>query len=165
MLVKCCIRIAGPASLALALIAASRAAESDSARLVGTVTDSSGKGLAGAKLLVNRTTDAEVDRKAGLPATVTDTNGHYELTLRFVKGQTLVVREVFADMKGFVRAAPPLQIPLHGGDTTNFSFSLKPGLVLAGNLQLPLLPPERRGKPETIQRLLDVSGPNLEEVV
>ena len=76
-----------------------------------------------------------------------------------------MVREVFADMKGFVRAAPLLAIPLRGGETTNISFTLKPGLMAAGKVRLPLLPTEESEKPEKVRRLLMVSGPTLDDVV
>src|SRR4051812_8711380 len=90
--------------LALAVLAA-RAEEFDSARISGRVTDRSGKPLAGVSVLVNRTEGAEMDMESMGP-TNTDSNGQYELTLRFAKGQTVVVRELFAEKKGYVRGGP-----------------------------------------------------------
>jgi hypothetical protein len=149
---------------ALALVTA-HAAEFDAARLTGSVTDAAGKPLPGATVLVNRTTDAKMDFKSMLIPAVTDKDGQYELTLRFAQGQTVVVREVFAEKKGFVRAAPPLEIRLRAGETAKLPFSLKEGQILAGVVRLPLLAGERDEKPATVQRLLDVSGPNLERMV
>src|SRR5438093_717459 len=108
-----------------------RAAGSDSARLSGRVLDATGKPIPGAKVSVNRTTDAKMDMKSMGPVFAAE-DGHYELTLRFEQGQTCVVREVFAEKKGFVRAGPSLEIPLRNGDMTNVSFTLQKGELLAG---------------------------------
>ena len=141
-----------------------RAAEFDSARVSGRVLDATGKPIPGAKVLVNRTTDAKMDMRSMGPV-FTAEDGHYELTLRFGQGQTCVVREVFAEKKGFVRAGPSLEIPLRNGDTTNVSLTLQKGEVLAGTLKVPLQEYERDEKPEKVQRWLEVSGPKLEETV
>jgi hypothetical protein len=152
------------AALVLALMPA-HAAEFDAARLTGTVTDAAGKPLSAATVWVNRTTDAQMDMKSMLLRAVTDNEGHYELTLRFAKSEIPVVREVFAEKKGYIRAGPPLEIRLHAGETANLPFSLKEGQVLAGVVRLPLLPAERNKTAETVQRLIQVSGPNLEGLV
>src|SRR5437764_1289946 len=112
--------------LALALgLARGQAVEFDSAQIAGTVTDAAGKPISGVSVMVNRTTGARMDLKSMVLPAITDTDGRYELTLRFAKGETAVVREVFAEKKGFVRAGPPLEIPLHAGEKANLAFSLK----------------------------------------
>jgi hypothetical protein len=143
--------------LAFAVLIA-RDEEFDSARISGRVTDQSAKPLSGVSVLVNRSEGAEIDMKSMGPTT-TDSNGQYELTLRFAKGQTMVVREMFAEKKGFVRAGPPLNIRLRAGEKAEVSFSLAEGEVLAGMLKLPLVARESK------KQLLMVSGPTLTNTV
>jgi hypothetical protein len=141
------------------------AADFETARLAGNVTTDTGKAIAGATVWVNRTTGAKMDRESMLLRASTDEAGHYELALRFANGQIPIVREVFAEKRGFVRGGPPVEIPLHPNETAKLSFSLKPGQVLSGFARLPLLEHERNAKPETVRRFIQVSGPNLAGLV
>ena len=140
-------------------IAFAPAEEFDSARISGRMTDTSGKPLSEVAVAVNRTTDADMDMESIGRPSMTDSNGQYELTVRFGKGQTVVVREVFAEKKGYARAGPPLNIRLRSGDKADLSFSLAGGEVLAGVLKLPVQAEERA------EQLLMVSGPTLTNVV
>src|SRR3954447_20928358 len=135
-----------------------------SARLVGKVTNGNGEPIEGATVLVNRTSGARLEK--GLLKSTTDASGAYQLTLRFPNGKTLVVREVFADAKGFVRGAAKSELRLTGGESTNLPFVLKKGESFAGNARVPLSEMERLSgqKAEQIQRMLEISGPALDHM-
>src|SRR3954451_8778220 len=112
-----------------------------SARLVGKVINDNGDPIEGATVLMNRTSGARLEK--GLFKSTTDASGTYQLTVRFPKGKTLLVREVFADAKGFVRAAAKDELRLTGGETTNLPFVLKKGEIFSGNVRVPLTDLER----------------------
>jgi hypothetical protein len=137
--------------------------EFTSAKLTGKVFDSAGKPLAGATVLCNRTTGARVDVDGSFRG-LTDEQGRFELTLRFEQGKTLVVREVFAEMPGYARAAPPADLPLQAGATAEINFELAKGEVFAGVVRLPPNPLEQlsRRKPDQLQRVFEVIGPGTE---
>lgn len=132
--------------------------EFDSAVISGRVTDSTGKPLSGVSVLVNRTTDADMDI-ASMGPSMTDSDGKYELTLRFAKGKTVVVREMFAEKKGYVRGGPPRNIRLRAGEKAEVPFSLVQGEVLAGTVKLPL----QAGMPR--EQVLIVESPELTNMV
>ncbi len=113
------------------------------ARLVGKVTDAAGQPIAGATVLLNRTSGARIDGRVS--KVTTDEEGRFELNVRFASGKTLTVHEVFAEAPGHVRAAPPIQMRLNGGETGNLSFSLEKGEVFAGAGSRPTTNREIRG--------------------
>jgi carboxyl-terminal processing protease len=147
---------------------AARADEFDTSKIRGTVTDAAGGAVAGADVWVKRT-------EGGPPElahfaewkTTTDKDGKYELTLRYAKGKTLFVREVFAETRGYVRAAPDLKIPLQGGNNASLDFKLNKGDLIAGVMPLPLLPWERNMPAESLAdvktRYFVVDGPTVNE--
>ena len=137
--------------------------EFDSCHIQGSVTDASGKPLVGASVGLNRSEGAE-HAPGNKYETITDKNGRYELTVRFAKGQTLIVREVFADLRGYVRGAPPLTLPLKDGEQGTVDFQLKEGAMVAGQLRLPLQPWERRLPSKSIVRVLEVSNTDFDKL-
>ncbi len=139
------------------------AEEFDSCRIQGTVTDAAGNPLAGASVGLNRSEGAEHAPDNKYEA-ITDNNGRYQLMVRFAKGQTLIAREVFADLRGYVRGAPPLTLPLKDGEQGTVDFRLEKGAMLAGQLRLPLEPWERGRPPKSIVRVLEVSNSDFEKL-
>ena len=137
--------------------------EFDSCRVQGTVTDGNAKPLAGAKVTLNRLEGAQI-AKDNQWESMTDKDGHYELTVRFVKGRTLTIHEMFADLRGYVRGAPPLALSLNGGEQGTVDFRLEEGARLAGHLRLPLEPEERALPPGAIVRVLEVSSPDFDKL-
>lgn len=139
-----------------------------SAKLAGKVTDTAGQPVSGATVLINRTSGARLDGRLGGNdfKSTTDEAGRYELTVRFASGKTLIVREVFAEKPGYVRAAPPLELRLKGGETENLPFVLEKGEIFAGVVRVPLTDVERlsRRKAEEMQRVLEISGPALDRL-
>jgi hypothetical protein len=121
-----------------------------SARLTGEVMDLAGAPLAGVTVLVNRTSGAAMS--GGLPQTTTDKDGRYELVLRFEHGKTLIVREVFAESKGYARSAPAIELPLAADTTRTLDFTLRKGEVIAGTVKAP---------PPNIRHVLLVNGPTI----
>ena len=108
----------GAAILALiSMLSSARADDFDSSKLSGQVTDATGHPIAGAEVWMNRF-GGRLD-PAQLAArrwkTITDKNGNYELTLRYPKGETLVVKEMFAEARGKVRGSWEDEISLQGG--------------------------------------------------
>src|SRR3954471_21872987 len=85
------------------------------AKISGTVTDAAGKPIAGATVLVNRTTDSKIF--GGLPQTTTDEKGHYELTIKFGKAKPIAVRDVWASAKGFIRVTKDPELCLKDGES------------------------------------------------
>lgn len=148
--------VALPASLAVA-------EEFDSCRIQGTVTDSKATPLAGAQVRLNRLEGAHVaNDKENQWKTSTDKDGHYELTLRFAKGEVPIIHEIFADLRGYVRGAPPLSLALKDGEQGTVDFRLEEGVPLAGHLRLPLEPWERDLPPKSILHVLEVSNPDFD---
>jgi len=153
------------AILTLLSLLAAKADEFDSARLAGKVTDEAGKPVAGATVRWNTASGAKVDMTKPF-GTTTDHDGHYELTLWFAKAKTLTVKDVFAEMDGCVRAAPPANIPLASGDSVKLDFRLQKGEVLAGTMRLPLFA-YQRALPKAAQeavskRMIYVTGPKFD---
>ncbi len=106
-----------------------------SARVEGIVRDTAGKPIAGATVLINRTTDALPE--GGLPKTKTGQNGAYALELRY-RGETpIVVREIWVEAKGYVRGQEMKRHPLKDGAVERIEFELVPGEVLAGEIHFP----------------------------
>jgi len=106
-----------------------------SARLEGVVRDAAGKPISDATVLVNRTTDALP--VGGLPNTKTGPNGEYTLELRY-RGETpIVVRELWVEAKGYVRAQEMKTHPLKNGAVERIEFQLVTGEVLAGEIRFP----------------------------
>jgi len=125
-----------------AYLPAAAAEEFDTAYIAGKVTEAGGKPFAGAAVRWNLASGAKVDTTRPF-GTTTNSDGQYELTLRFAKDQTLTVKEVFAEIEGYCRAAPRVNIPLRGDDRAKLDFQLEKGEVLAGTMHLPLLLHER----------------------
>ncbi len=157
------------ASLALDAIGpVVRAEEFDTSKLSGTVTDVAGAPVAGAGVWMNRwggTLDP-AQFAARQWKTTTDKNGKYELTLRHVKGETFIVKEMFAEGTGYVRAWSEDEISLQGGKNATVDFRLEKGEVIAGIMRLPLMPWETAEKSkEAIDDLSTqtfmVDGPNV----
>ncbi len=154
----------GLVALCFAMLATlARAEEFDSRRIQGTVTDANAKPLARAKVTLNRLEGAKI-AEDNQWETTTDNDGHYELTFRVAKGQTPVIREVFADLRGYVRGAPALTLPLEDREAGTVDFRLEKGARLAGKLQLPLEPWERELPPKSILRVLEVSNPDFDKL-
>jgi hypothetical protein len=113
----------------------------------------------------NRVSDAKIDLKKP-SGTTTNVDGRYELTIWIEKDKTLNVREVFAELDGYVLGESPADFPLRGGDTAKVDFQLSKGELLAGTIRLPLLPAEQRlpkATQETVaKRMFTVTGPNLQ---
>jgi hypothetical protein len=118
--------------------------EIKSARIEGTVRNAAGKKVAGATVLINRTTDAlPVD---GLSKSTTNAEGDYSLELRY-RGETpIVVREIWVEAKGFVRAQEMNAHRLKDGAVERVEFKLIPGEVLAGVIDLPSAPARTRAR-------------------
>jgi hypothetical protein len=153
--------------LSLVCLMAAEAGELDFARLTGKVTDESGKPVDRATVRWNKASGAKVDTTKPF-GTTTDQDGRYELKLWFEKDQTLTVTEVFAEKEGYVRAAPPVNIPLTRGGSAGLDLRLELGKVLAGTIRLPLLAHER-SMPKPAQeavskRVIEVTGPKLERL-
>jgi hypothetical protein len=125
-----------------------------SARLTGKVIDSEGAPMAGVTVLVNRTMGAALS--GGLPQTTTDKGGRYELVLRFEPGKTLMVREVFAEAKGYARGASAMELPLGADTTRNLDFTLAKGEVIAGTV---------KAAPSNIRHVLLVNGSAVAHLV
>jgi hypothetical protein len=138
--------------------------EFDSFRIRGIVTDADAQPLVGAKVTLNRFEGARLVENNKWDAT-TDKDGRYELTLRVVKGQTPTIREIFADLKGYIRAAPPLELTLKVGEEATVDFRLEKGVLLGGHLKLPLLPGEEKRPPGSIRRrYVEVSSPDFDQL-
>lgn len=154
--------------LGCSLAACAADVEYHSSRLSGKVVDAAGMPLAGATVLVNNTQGAEVDLESISDwTTTTDKDGSYTLTLRYKKGQTLSVREVFADMPGYVRGAPKLRLPLADGKPATLDFRLEKGEVISGEIKLPLLPDERDLPDEALKsykRVFEIIGKPIESL-
>jgi beta-lactamase regulating signal transducer with metallopeptidase domain len=133
------------------------------ARITGRVTDSAGNPLSGAKVVWNLASGGRIDLDHTPNTATSDKTGRYELTLRFQRGETLVIHEMFADLDGYVRAAPVLEIPLTDGKEGKQDFRLEKGEVLGGVLRRP---PKRVDDnlpkwPPKGPILFTVTGPNL----
>jgi C-terminal processing protease CtpA/Prc len=135
-----------------------------SARVVGLVTDSGGKAIAGAKVVINSTRGARIDGR--LPTSLTDADGRYEATLRFAKGKTLTVRLIYAEAKGYVRSAADTEFPLNDGETRKLPFVLHQGEIFSGVVRVPLTDIDRLSgiKVETVQRIIEIAGPALDSL-
>lgn len=128
----------------------------------GRVTDIDGNPLVGATILFNRATGARMDLKTPPTATSNEV-GEYRLALRFERGKTLHVREIFVDRPGYVRAAPDIDLAITEGETVPRDFVLESGLKFAGELRLSPLPHETgtRADPRRTRRLIKITGPGL----
>jgi len=105
-----------------------RADDIKSARLEGIVRDAAGKPISGATVLINRTTDALP--VGALPKTTTGPAGEYALELQY-RGETpIVVREIWVEAKGYVRAQDVKRRPLKNGAVERIEFQLAMGVVL-----------------------------------
>lgn len=105
------------------------------ARIVGRVTNSSGEPLVGAKVFWNRAEGyIDTDKPSD---TRTDAGGRYELVIGFTKNEPVTIREVFADLDGYVRGESTGDVPLRGGDKAALDFRLEKGEVLGGAFKLP----------------------------
>lgn len=140
--------------------------EFDSATLTGSVTDSQGNPMSGVVIMSNKLQGAELE---SFPEKViSDENGQYELTLRFQKGKTLTVREVFAEKEGFVRDWQDVEIQLVDGDNKELNFQLQRGEKLAGKLNIPLLDHEqtlpKQARQAIAKRMMMLSGPAIAEL-
>jgi hypothetical protein len=113
------------------------AQELDAARLRGKVTDPTGKLLANANVTLNRWSGAKLDRTKPFQC-VTDQDGRYELPLWIDKAFPLNLHEVFADAKGYARAAPQINLAVRAGENANLDFMLSAGEPIAGRIELPL---------------------------
>ena len=130
-----------------------------SARITGRVTDSAGKPLFGAKVIWNVARGGRVDTDHTPNGATSDKTGRYELPLRFERGATLVIHEMFADLNGYVRAAPFLEIPLTDGKEGKQDFRLERGEILGGVLRRP--PKRVDDKMPEWPIVFRVTGPNL----
>jgi hypothetical protein len=157
------IRVLVFASLVVPSAAAAAANDFDTARLTGRVTDAAGNPLAGAKVYFNRLQGARLDQSQPLE-TRSDQTGHYELSVRFEHGATLVVPEVFVDRAGYVRAAPGVRLSFRDGQELKQDFQLEKGEILSGVIKMPPVPEEIRQRPRPRNQgvLLMVEGPNLD---
>ncbi len=127
---------------------AARAEGFDSSKIRGTVTDAAGGAVAGADVWMNRWGGNldPVQFAARQWKTTTDKNGKYELKLRQVKGEPFIVKELFVEATGYVRAWSEVEISLQGGNNATVDFHLDKGEVIAGVMRLPLMPWETTGK-------------------
>ena len=134
-------------AIALAMLAvivtshAARADEFDTSKIRGTVTDAAGGAVAGADVWINRWGGPSDPAQfaARQFKTTTDKNGKYELKLRHVKGEPFIVKELFAEATGYVRAWSEDEISLQGGNNAAVDFRLDKGEVIAGILRLSLM--------------------------
>jgi hypothetical protein len=123
-----------------------------SARVEGTVRDPAGKPIVGATVLINRTTDALPE--GGLPTTKTDDQGAYKLELRYRGPTPIVVREVWAVAKGYVRGEERKAYRLEDRAVERIEFELEPGEILAGSIHFPET--SRRAAPRKGSKQADI---------
>ena len=132
------------ASLAVTLLGKSLAQTQNSpvaytsGMLIGTVTDTKGQPVLGARVTLNRMQGAAVDPndlKKGYNA-VTDAAGRFEMPVRFEAGKTLRLMEIWADKAGLVRGAAGEQPVLSSGGKAEVSMVLGQGEILSGRFQL-----------------------------
>lgn len=142
----------------LTRLAGLTAEELVSSRIEGKVTDAEGEPLAGATVQVNRARGFWA--RSSIIAGKTDRAGRYELKLEHVKGQPLVIIEMFADARGYIRSAPAIAMDLSQGGRKEVDFKLNRGEVLKGFLKIPISAVERsRGVVEgKANRILEAHG-------
>ncbi len=145
------------AGIALGFFGLSAGADVRSARIEGVVRDADQRPIAGATVLINRTTDARPE--GGLPSTKTGPKGEYALELRYQGATPIIVREIWASATGHVRRQEMKARPLKDGAVERVDFQLARGEVLAGEIRIP--PTSTRGgakQPENARYVLEVDG-------
>jgi hypothetical protein len=146
---------------ALLLLSASStlAEEVFTAKISGTITDTDGKPVAGAKVLVNRTQEAEIIDFDKL-VTRTDKDGKFEIPIKF-KDRPVLVDQIWVEAKGFVKLEHRPRAKLANGDSATLDLKLEKGDVLAGVIKLPPsdLAIQAGEKPEHQRFLFWTDGP------
>jgi hypothetical protein len=120
------------------------------ARLIGKVQDATGRPLSGARVSISQRADepASPDRITAL----TGKDGTFALPLSVPSGKPFVVREVWVEKSGFVRAENHDRHELKAGATAALDFRLERGEALAGHVEVPLSLKERNAGIEITDR-------------
>jgi hypothetical protein len=103
------------------------AGEVKTAKLVGSVTDESGKPVAGATVTINGFEDEVIGLDMKLLVGKTDKSGRYELTVHFREPEIVHFRSVVAWARGYVRNKMDRSIALRDGETKTLDLKLTPG--------------------------------------
>jgi carboxyl-terminal processing protease len=151
-------------ALASPAVAAGDQAER-SARLVGVVRDAAGEPIEGVVVRANRLSDAPL-APGPFPSAETGKDGSFELIVRFLGDRPIVLREVWAERKGYVRADLVEAITLKDGGTERREIRLEAGEVLAGEIRIPTSGLEARAglKPADQAHLFFVRGGPLQKL-
>jgi hypothetical protein len=160
-----CTVLVGSVLLSPLAVFAGGAAPSDPARLTGAITDSKGKPVSGARVSVARRSG----ERAGLDrlTAVTNKDGKFNLPVSVPAGKPFVVREVWVEKSGYVRAENNQQHDLRPGATVALDLRLVRGEPIAGHVEVPLSLTERKAGVKSTDRqfALVVVGPFFARVV
>ncbi|HXY36860.1 MAG TPA: S41 family peptidase [Planctomycetaceae bacterium] len=142
------------------LISIASASDFDTARVMGRVTDSEGKPLAGVKVHLNNIRGPVV--LGGPTEARTDKDGRYEIAVQFSRGASLRLVNIFADLDGYVRGAPAFEAALKQGQKAKQDFRLERGMILSGVI-VPPPPDSRFPRPQSWPKrtVLRITGPAL----
>lgn len=143
-------------------IAAARSAEPPSAaQVTGKVHDAADKPVSAARVSISQRPGelASPDRLVA----ITGKDGAFSLSINIAPNKPFVVREVWAEKSGFVRAEDRALHELKAGAKLVLDFRLARGEVLAGNVEVPLSLKERNAGVQMTDRqfALVVSGPSF----
>ena len=140
-------------------LAPARAEPLKNTRVAGTVRDAAGKPVIGVRVsIARRSGEANALERVTVR---TGKDGTFALTVNVTGDKPFIVADVWAEKSGYVRGQKQGPISLKPGDSVTADLTLTRGEPLAGRVELPVSPQERRAgiKAEERQFALVVVGP------
>lgn len=99
----------------------------------GTVVDSSGKPVEGVTVQINRYEGGPLKPQSP-PPSKTNKAGKFEINLQFKGTESAILKEIWAEKSGYIRAMEVRRPSIKPGDKLRLQFQLEPGFVLAGSV-------------------------------